>query len=75
MRTVANENENVNGSMNDPNPLSTSSTGSGIGPKANKVSTKEKAQPKTDLPIPFNIFYEIFLIDNIHSTIFVLVCS
>ena len=50
MRTVANENENADGSTNDPNPLSTNSTRSGVGPKVDKVSTKEKAQPKTDPP-------------------------
>ena len=70
MRTVANENENTNGSTNDPNPklkgtgletgqvstigkgqeqtpLSTSSTGSGLGPRGNKVSAKEN---RVDIP-------------------------
>ena len=47
MRTVANVNENANGSTNDPNPLPTDSTGSGIGSKEDKVSTREN---RVDIP-------------------------
>ena len=47
MRTVANENNDEKGSTNDPNPLPTDSTGSGVGPKGDKVSTKEN---RVDIP-------------------------
>ena len=49
-RTVANENNDVNGSTSDPNPKFSGSTETQAGFSMNKVSTKEKAQLKTDLP-------------------------
>ena len=44
MRTVANENENTNGSTNDPNPKLTGSTEIQTELDINKDSTNEKGQ-------------------------------
>ena len=46
-RTVANENNPETGSTNDPKPLSTDSTGIGMIPQGDKVSTKEN---RVDIP-------------------------
>ena len=52
MRTVANGNNNETGSTNDPDPKFTGSTGSGLDPKAGKVSTNKRDEGTQNLKFP-----------------------
>ena len=49
MRTVANENENVNGSTNDPNPKLKGSIKNKVPTKENRVDIPEANPPKFTL--------------------------
>ena len=53
MRTVANQNENENGSTNDPNPKLTGSTEIQTELDINKDSTNEKGQGQSHLPTQY----------------------